>query len=58
MERLKIAWSKKKEITDYEVMLKKLSELTVIELDGDMVDIEMLIRNMMIVESGEKTKSF
>ena len=25
------------------------------ELDGDMVDIEMMIKNMMIVESGEKT---
>ena len=42
-------------IREYEQMLKKLSELTVMELDGDMVDIEMLIKNMMIVESGEKT---
>ena len=55
VEKLKIAWGRKMEIRQYEIMLKKLSELTVMELDGDMAEIERLVRNMRIVETGEKT---
>ena len=39
------------EIQQYELMLKKLSELTVLELEKDMMEIERLVR--VIMESGE-----
>ena len=54
VERLKIAWKKRMAIREYEQMLRKLAELTVMELNGDMVDIEAMIKNMMVVESEEK----
>ena len=44
------------ETKQYELMLKKLSELTVLELEKDMMEIEMLVRDMVIVESGESVK--
>ena len=36
-------------------MVRKSSELTMNELDGDMVEIELLVKNLMIVEHGEQT---
>ena len=39
VERLKIAWKKKMEIKEFEQILRKLENLTVTELDGDMIDI-------------------
>ena len=53
VERLKIAWKKRMEIKQYELMLKKLSELTLLELEEDMEDIERLVLDMIIKESGE-----
>ena len=42
-------------LQEYEKMVRKLSELTISELDGDMVEIELLVKNLMIVEPGEHT---
>ena len=39
VERLKIAWKKRMEVQQYELILKKLSELTVLELEKDMMEI-------------------
>ena len=43
------------EVQQYELMLKKLSELTVLEVEKDMIEKERLVRDMVIVESGETT---
>ena len=43
-------------LQEYEKMVRKLSELTISELDGDMVEIELLVKNLMIVEPGEHTR--
>ena len=37
------------ETKQYELMMKKLSDLTVLELEKDMMEIEMLVRDMVIV---------
>ena len=42
-------------VKEDEEMVKKLSELTVKELDKDMMDIELLVKNLMLVEPGEWT---
>ena len=36
-------------------MVRKSSELTMNELDGYMVGIELLVKNLMIAEPGEQT---
>ena len=38
---------------EYEEMVEKLFELTVKELDKDMMDIELLVKNLILVEPGE-----
>ena len=53
VERLKIAWKKKMETKKYELMLEKLSKLTLLELEKDMMEIERLVRDMVIMEAGE-----
>jgi hypothetical protein len=53
VERLKIAWKKRMEARKYELMLEKLSKLTLLELEKDMMEIERLVRNMVIMEAGE-----
>ena len=40
-------------VKEDEEMVKKLSELTVKELDKDMMDIELLVKNLILVEPGE-----
>ena len=42
-------WKRKMETKQYEIMMKKLSDLTVLELEKDMMEIEMLVRDMVIV---------
>jgi hypothetical protein len=58
VERLRLAWRKKMEHQKYERMMTELSKLTMEELDEDMETIELLVKTMMICESGGYTGKY
>ena len=47
-----MAWQKRLRLQEYERMIKGLSKLSLTELEGDMVDIEILVKNLIIGEPG------
>ena len=55
VERLRLAWRKRLEHQKYERMMKELSNLSLEDLDKDMLTIERLVTMMMIDEAGADT---
>ena len=55
MERLRLSWRKQMEHQKYERMMKELSNLSLEDLDKDMMTIEMLVTKLMIDEAGAYT---
>ena len=53
VKRLKIGWNARMKEKEYKEMVEKSFELTVKELDKDMMDIEVLVKNLILVEPGE-----
>ena len=58
VERLRMAWRKRMRLQEYEMMVKGLSKLSVTELEGDMEEIEMLVQNLMIGDTGGCTGKY
>ena len=56
VERLRLAWRKRMEHQRYERMMKELSNLSLEDLDKDMMTIERLVTMMMIGEAGTDTR--